>query len=173
MNQIDWDIEMNNHLKYYMALINEQNTCGEEIEEKTAEILKKKESDNVLDIEDFYFLEERAFSNNIIQADILKTVSRIRLLYQMSVGFKITFTLSEAENNVLNKLVKEDSYDFVYFVSQAGLEFKDADMKERVRVMCMSSIEESSLEKRYEMLKSQYEFFLNNIKENGKEGERE
>lgn len=171
MDKFDWNIEMDNHLKYYMALNKAQDTYGEEIEERTTDIIKKKESDSNLDIEDFYFLEQRSFENSIIQTDIIKTVSRIRLLYQLSKGYGIEFSLPEPMNNILNKLINADSFDFVYTISAAGLDFNDPDMEEKVRTMCVSSIDPASLEKRYEMLKAQYEFFINNIKNGNQESD--
>ena len=61
MKKIDFDSDIKHLISYYNHLLSAQDEVGEEMEEITKDIIRKKEEENDIELEDFIDLEEKSF----------------------------------------------------------------------------------------------------------------
>ena len=87
--KVDFNLELLPLIKYYEALIKGQDRIGVDMEEITKDIIKKKESENSFDIEDFINLEINSFNVNLYTQEMVKVASSIKTLYRICVNSKL------------------------------------------------------------------------------------
>lgn len=158
--KIDFNLELLPLIKYYEALIKGQDRIGVDMEEITKDIIKKKESENSFDIEDFINLEINSFNVNLYTQEMVKVASSIKTLYRICVNSKFVIDIPDKYKNILDSVIKDNGFDFSMYVDHDVLKFKNDDFPDRIRQMCERMVDPSSLEDRYSMLKDQYEYFL-------------
>lgn len=57
MKKIDFDSDIKHLISYYNHLLSAQDKAGEEMEEITKDIIRKKDEENDIELEDFIDLE--------------------------------------------------------------------------------------------------------------------
>lgn len=162
MKTIDFETDIKHVLYYYKHLQIEQDKVGEEMEDITKDILSKKSEEDKIDVDDFIDLEIKSFMINLYQQEIIKAGISAKNLYRMSLNACVNIVLDDDNKAVLNQIIEGSDFDFAMFVNPTTgqIEFKDETVKEGISFMCRSRVNPSSLEDRFEALKSQYEAFI-------------
>ena len=160
MKKIDFDSDIKHLISYYNHLLSAQDKVGEEMEEITKDIIRKKDEENNIELEDFIDLEEKSFMTNLYQQEMLKVSSSIKAVYRLSI-------------NAGDRIVNDGESDFIMYVDNntGSVVFKDESVEEGIKNMCKYRVDPSSLEDRFNMLKSQYEDFLKIINNEGKKAD--
>lgn len=157
--------ELKNHIRYMDDSGREQDKIAEEMESKTSEIIHKKESDGKLDIEDFVFLEKKSFKTNVIQLDLVRVASRIRLLFQIgeSEGWDVESMLPVEQRMILKSTIDLDN-DFSFMKKGERMVYKNEEMNGMIDSSARLRVKEEDLENRYASLKEQFDRFSEMIK---------
>lgn len=158
MDKFDLNIELDNHLKYYKSLIKGSDTIGLSIEEKVNSIIDKKEKEDKIDKDDFVFIDSENLKLSIIQTDIIKVVSRIKLLYQLSFGLNIELSLSDNDKKIVESIVYSGG-DFVFHEVSDKLMFIDNDLENTITGNSYNKISKADLNVMYNELKKQFDFY--------------
>lgn len=156
--------ELTSHIKYMDEAGRESDATSEEIEKLTSSIISKKESGEKLSLDDFVEMEKLSFKVNVIQLDLTRIASRIRLLYQLGEGegFDVEAMLP-VEQRVILKSIVELGGDFSLMRSGDRMDYKDPDLKAVIEDSCKNRVKEQDLDARYLALKSQYEKYKETI----------
>ncbi len=160
MDKFDFNIELDNHLKYYISLVDDINKTGEDIENLVKLIIDKKEKEDTLSKDDFIKMDLLSMRLNLVQLDIVKVVARITLLYQMSFGFGIEISLSERNNKILMSIINNQDQAFIFEEVMGNLMFKDSEIEKGIQDGCTRRIDDSTVEERYKIIKDQYDDFV-------------
>ena len=85
MRTIDFDSDIKHLISYYNHILSEQDKVGEEMEDITKDILRKKEEEDKIELDDFIDLEEKSFMTNLCQQEMVKVASSIGTVYRLSI----------------------------------------------------------------------------------------
>lgn len=170
MKKIDFDSDIKHLISYYNHLLSAQDKAGEEMEEITKDIIRKKDEENDIELEDFIDLEEKSFMTNLYQQEMLKVSSSIKAVYRLSINAGHDLNVDDDSKKVLDRIVNDGESDFIMYVDNntGSVAFKDEFVEEGIKNMCKYRVDPSSLEDRFNMLKSQYEDFLKIVNNEGK-----
>lgn len=173
MKKIDFDSDIKHLISYYNHLLSAQDKAGEEIEEITKDIIRKKDEENDIELEDFIDLEEKSFMTNLYQQEMLKVSSSIKAVYRLSINAGHDLNVDDDSKKVLDRIVNDGESDFIMYVDNntGSVAFKDEFVEEGIKNMCKYRVDPSSLEDRFNMLKSQYEDFLKIVNNEGKKAD--
>ncbi len=173
MKKIDFDSDIKHLISYYNHLLSEQDKVGEDMEELTKDIIRKKEEENNIELEDFIDLEEKSFMTNLYQQEMLKVSSSIKAVYRLSINAGHDLNIDDDSKKVLDRIVNDGESDFIMYVDNntGSVAFKDEFVEEGIKNMCKYRVDPSSLEDRFNMLKSQYEYFLKIVNNEGKKAD--
>ena len=168
MKKIDFDSDIKHLISYYNHLLFAQDKVGEEMEELTKDIIRKKDEGNDIELEDFIDLEEKSFMTNLYQQEMLKVSSSIKAVYRLSINAG-----HDDSKKVLDRIVNDGESDFIMYVDNNtdSVMFKEESVEEGIKNMCKYRVDPSSLEDRFNMLKSQYEAFLKIINNESKKAD--
>lgn len=158
MDKFDLNIELDNHIKYYKLLIKGSNDIGLSIEKTVSSIIEKKEKEDKIDKDDFVFIDSENLKLSIIQTDIIKVVSRIKLLYQMSFGLNIELSLSDHDKKIVESIVYSGG-DFVFHEVSDKLMFIDSDLENSITGNSYNKISKADINIMYIELKKQFDFY--------------
>ena len=167
MKKIDFDSDIKHLISYYNHLLSAQDKVGEEMEEITKDIIRKKDEENNIELEDFIDLEEKSFMTNLYQQEMLKVSSSIKAVYRLSINAGHDLNIDDDSKKVLDRIVNDGESDF----NTDSVMFKEESVEEGIKNMCKYRVDPSSLEDRFNMLKSQYEYFLKIVKNEGKKAD--
>lgn len=173
MKKIDFDSDIKHLISYYNHLLSAQDKAGEEMEEITKDIIRKKDEENDIELEDFIDLEEKSFMTNLYQQEMLKVSSSIKAVYRLSINAGHDLNVDDDSKKVLDRIVNDGESDFIMYVDNntGSVVFKDESVEEGIKNMCNYRVDPSSLEDRFNMLKSQYEDFLKIINNESKKAD--
>lgn len=173
MKKIDFDSDIKHLISYYNHLLSEQDKVGEDMEELTKDIIRKKEEENNIELEDFIDLEEKSFMTNLYQQEIMKVSSSVKTVYRLSINAGHDLNVDDDSKKVLDRIVNDGESDFIMYVDNntGSVAFKDEFVEEGIKNMCKYRVDPSSLEDRFNMLKSQYEDFLKIVNNEGKKAD--
>lgn len=173
MKKIDFDSDIKHLISYYNHLLSAQDKAGEEMEEITKDIIRKKDEENDIELEDFIDLEEKSFMTNLYQQEMLKVSSSIKAVYRLSINAGHDLNVDDDSKKVLDRIVNDGESDFIMYVDNntGSVVFKDESVEEGIKNMCKYHVDPSSLEDRFNMLKSQYEDFLKIINNESKKAD--
>lgn len=173
MKKIDFDSDIKHLISYYNHLLSEQDKVGEDMEELTKDIIRKKEEENNIELEDFIDLEEKSFMTNLYQQEIMKVSSSVKTVYRLSINAGHDLNIDDDSKKVLDRIVNDGESDFIMYVDNntGSVAFKDEFVEEGIKNMCKYRVDPSSLEDRFNMLKSQYEDFLKIVNNEGKKAD--
>lgn len=173
MKKIDFDSDIKHLISYYNHLLSAQDKAGEEMEEITKDIIRKKDEENDIELEDFIDLEEKSFMTNLYQQEMLKVSSSIKAVYRLSINAGHDLNVDDDSKKVLDRIVNDGESDFIMYVDNntGSVVFKDESVEEGIKNMCKYRVDSSSLEDRFNMLKSQYEDFLKIINNESKKAD--
>lgn len=173
MKKIDFDSDIKHLISYYNHLLSAQDKVGEEMEEITKDIIRKKDEENNIELEDFIDLEEKSFMTNLYQQEMLKVSSSIKAVYRLSINAGHDLNIDDDSKKVLDRIVNDGESDFIMYVDNNtdSVAFKDEFVEEGIKNMCKYRVDPSSLEDRFNMLKSQYEAFLKIINNESKKAD--
>lgn len=173
MKKIDFDSDIKHLISYYNHLLSEQDRVGEDMEELTKDIIRKKEEENDIELEDFIDLEEKSFMTNLYQQEMLKVSSSIKAVYRLSINAGHDLNVDDDSKKVLDRIVNDGESDFIMYVDNntGSVAFKDEFVEEGIKNMCKYRVDPSSLEDRFNMLKSQYEAFLKIVNNESKKAD--
>lgn len=173
MKNIDFDSDIKHLISYYNHLLSAQDKAGEEMEEITKDIIRKKDEENDIELEDFIDLEEKSFMTNLYQQEMLKVSSSIKAVYRLSINAGHDLNVDDDSKKVLDRIVNDGESDFIMYVDNntGSVAFKDEFVEEGIKNMCKYRVDPSSLEDRFNMLKSQYEDFLKIVNNEGKKAD--
>lgn len=173
MKKIDFDSDIKHLISYYNHLLSAQDKAGEEMEEITKDIIRKKDEENDIELEDFIDLEEKSFMTNLYQQEMLKVSSSIKAVYRLSINAGHDLNVDDDSKKVLDRIVNDGESDFIMYVDNntGSVAFKDEFVEEGIKNMCKYRVDPSSLEDRFNMLKSQYEDFLKIINNESKKAD--
>lgn len=173
MRTIDFDSDIKHLISYYNHILSEQDKVGEEMEDITKDILRKKEEEDKIELDDFIDLEEKSFMTNLCQQEMVKVASSIGTVYRLSINAGHNLNIDDDSRKVLDRIVNNGESDFVMYVDHNtdSIMFKDESVKEGIKNMCKYRVDPSSLEDRFNMLKSQYEAFLKIVNNEGKKAD--
>lgn len=173
MKKIDFDSDIKHLISYYNHLLSAQDKAGEEMEEITKDIIRKKDEENDIELEDFIDLEEKSFMTNLYQQEMLKVSSSIKAVYRLSINAGHDLNVDDDSKKVLDRIVNDGESDFIMYVDNntGSVAFKDEFVEEGIKNMCKYRVDPSSLEDRFNMLKSQYEDFLKMMNNEGKKAD--
>lgn len=173
MKKIDFDSDIKHLISYYNHLLSEQDKVGEEMEELTKDIIRKKDEEDNIELEDFIDLEEKSFMTNLYQQEMLKVSSSIKAVYRLSINAGHDLNVDDDSKKVLDRIVNDGESDFIMYVDNntGSVVFKDESVEEGIKNMCKYRVGPSSLEDRFNMLKSQYEDFLKIVNNEGKKAD--
>lgn len=173
MKKIDFDSDIKHLISYYNHLLSAQDKAGEEMEEITKDIIRKKDEENDIELEDFIDLEEKSFMTNLYQQEMLKVSSSIKAVYRLSINAGHDLNVDDDSKKVLDRIVNDGESDFIMYVDNntGSVAFKDEFVEEGIKNMCKYRVDPSSLEDRFNMLKSQYEDFLKIVNNEGKKAD--
>lgn len=173
MKKIDFDSDIKHLISYYNHLLSAQDKAGEEMEEITKDIIRKKDEENDIELEDFIDLEEKSFMTNLYQQEMLKVSSSIKAVYRLSINAGHDLNVDDDSKKVLDRIVNDGESDFIMYVDNntGSVVFKDESVEEGIKNMCKYRVGPSSLEDRFNMLKSQYEDFLKIVNNEGKKAD--
>lgn len=173
MKKIDFDSDIKHLISYYNHLLSEQDKVGEDMEELTKDIIRKKEEENNIELEDFIDLEEKSFMTNLYQQEIMKVSSSVKAVYRLSINAGHDLNIDDDSKKVLDMIVNDGESDFIMYVDNNtdSVVFKDEFVEEGIKNMCKYRVDPSSLEDRFNMLKSQYEAFLKIVNNESKKAD--
>lgn len=173
MKKIDFDSDIKHLISYYNHLLSAQDKAGEEMEEITKDIIRKKDEENDIELEDFIDLEEKSFMTNLYQQEMLKVSSSIKAVYRLSINAGHDLNVDDDSKKVLDRIVNDGESDFIMYVDNntGSVVFKDEYVEEGIKNMCKYRVNPSSLEDRFNILKSQYEDFLKIINDESKKAD--
>lgn len=173
MKKIDFDSDIKHLIAYYNHLLSAQDKVGEEMEEITKDIIRKKDEENNIELEDFIDLEEKSFMTNLYQQEMLKVSSSIKAVYRLSINAGHDLNIDDDSKKVLDRIVNDGESDFIMYVDNNtdSVMFKEESVEEGIKNMCKYRVDPSSLEDRFNMLKSQYEYFLKMVNNEGKKAD--
>lgn len=173
MKKIDFDSDIKHLISYYNHLLSAQDKAGEEMEEITKDIIRKKDEENDIELEDFIDLEEKSFMTNLYQQEMLKVSSSIKAVYRLSINAGHDLNVDDDSKKVLDRIVNDGESDFIMYVDNntGSVVFKDESVEEGIKNMFKYRVDPSSLEDRFNMLKSQYEDFLKIINNESKKAD--
>lgn len=173
MKKIDFDSDIKHLISYYNHLLSAQDKAGEEMEEITKDIIRKKDEENDIELEDFIDLEEKSFMTNLYQQEMLKVSSSIKAVYRLSINAGHDLNVDDDSKKVLDRIVNDGESDFIMYVDNntGSVVFKDESVEGGIKNMCKYRVDPSSLEDRFNMLKSQYEDFLKIINNESKKAD--
>ena len=173
MKKIDFDSDIKHLISYYNHLLSAQDKAGEEMEEITKDIIRKKDEENDIELEDFIDLEEKSFMTKLYQQEMLKVSSSIKAVYRLSINAGHDLNVDDDSKKVLDRIVNDGESDFIMYVDNntGSVVFKDESVEEGIKNMCKYRVYPSSLEDRFNMLKSQYEAFLKIINNESKKAD--
>lgn len=173
MKKIDFDSDIKHLISYYNHLLSEQDKVGEDMEELTKDIIRKKEEENNIELEDFIDLEEKSFMTNLYQQEIMKVSSSVKTVYRLSINAGHDLNIDDDSKKVLDMIVNDGESDFIMYVDNntGSVAFKDEFVEEGIKNMCKYRVDPSSLEDRFNMLKSQYEAFLKIVNNESKKAD--
>lgn len=173
MKKIDFDSDIKHLISYYNHLLSAQDKAGEEMEELTKDIIRKKDEENDIELEDFIDLEEKSFMTNLYQQEMLKVSSSIKAVYRLSINAGHDLNVDDDSKKVLDRIVNDGESDFIMYVDNntGSVVFKNESVEKGIKNMCKYRVDPSSLEDRFNMLKSQYEDFLKIINNESKKAD--
>lgn len=173
MKKIDFDSDIKHLISYYNHLLSEQDRVGEEMEELTKDIIRKKDEEDNIELEDFIDLEEKSFMTNLYQQEIMKVSSSVKTVYRLSINACHDLNIDNDSKKVLDRIVNDGESDFIMYVDNNtdSVMFKDEFVEEGIKNMCKYRVDPSSLEDRFNMLKSQYEAFLKIVNNESKKAD--
>lgn len=173
MKKIDFDSDIKHLISYYNHLLSEQDKVGEEMEELTKDIIRKKDEENDIELEDFIDLEEKSFMTNLYQQEIMKVSSSVKTVYRLSINAGHDLNIDDDSKKILDRIVNDGESDFIMYVDNNtdSVMFKDEYVEEGIKNMCKYRVDPSSLEDRFNMLKSQYEAFLKIVNNESKKAD--
>lgn len=173
MKKIDFDSDIKHLISYYNHLLSARDKVGEEMEEITKDIIRKKDEENNIELEDFIDLEEKSFMTNLYQQEMLKVSSSIKAVYRLSINAGHDLNIDDDSKKVLDRIVNDGESDFIMYVDNNtdSVMFKEESVEEGIKNMCKYRVDPSSLEDRFNMLKSQYEYFLKIVNNEGKKAD--
>lgn len=173
MKKIDFDSDIKHLISYYNHLLFAQDKVEEEMEELTKDIIRKKDEENDIELEDFIDLEEKSFMTNLYQQEMLKVSSSIKAVYRLSINAGHDLNVDDDSKKVLDRIVNDGESDFIMYVDNNtdSVMFKEESVEEGIKNMCKYRVDPSSLEDRFNMLKSQYEAFLKIINNESKKAD--
>lgn len=173
MKKIDFDSDIKHLISYYNHLLSAQDKVGEEMEDLTKDIIRKKDEENNIELEDFIDLEEKSFMTNLYQQEMLKVSSSIKAVYRLSINAGHNLNIDDDSKKVLDRIVNDGESDFIMYVDNNtdSVMFKEESVEEGIKNMCKYRVDPSSLEDRFNMLKSQYEFFFKIVNNEGKKAD--
>lgn len=173
MKKIDFDSDIKHLISYYNHLLSAQDKVEEEMEELTKDIIRKKDEENDIELEDFIDLEEKSFMTNLYQQEMLKVSSSIKAVYRLSINAGHDLNVDDDSKKVLDRIVNDGESDFIMYVDNNtdSVMFKEESIEEGIKNMCKYRVDPSSLEDRFNMLKSQYEAFLKIINNESKKAD--
>lgn len=173
MKKIDFDSDIKHLISYYNHLLSAQDKAGEEMEEITKDIIRKKDEENDIELEDFIDLEEKSFMTNLYQQEMLKVSSSIKAVYRLSINAGHDLNVDDDSKKVLDRIVNDGESDFIMYVDNNtdSVMLKEEFVEEGIKNMCKYRVDPSSLEDRFNMLKSQYEAFLKIVNNEGKKAD--
>lgn len=150
-----------------------QDKVGEETEELTKDIIRKKDEEDNIELEDFIDLEEKSFMTNLYQQEIMKVSSSVKTVYRLSINAGHNLNIDDDSKKVLDRIVNDGESDFIMYVDNNtnSVMFKEEFVEEGIKNMCRYRVNSSSLEDRFNMLKSQYEAFLKMVNNEGKKAD--
>lgn len=158
MDKFDFNIELDNHLKYYKLLIDGSNDVAEGIDKMVNTIISKKEKEDKLDKDDFIFIDSENIKLSIIQADVIKVVARLKLLYQLSFNLKIELSLSDKDKKILESIVASGG-DFVFQNIGGKISFIDEEFSTAIVGNSYNKLSNIDLQPMYDELKNQYDLY--------------
>ena len=173
MKKIDFDSDIKHLISYYNPLLSDQDKVGEDMEELTKDIIRKKDEENNIELEDFIDLEEKSFMTNLYQQEMLKVSSSIKAVYRLSINAGHDLNIDDDSKKILDRIVNDGESDFIMYVDNNtdSVMFKEESVEEGIKNMCKYRVDPSSLEDRFNMLKSQYEAFLKIINNESKKAD--
>lgn len=173
MKKIDFDSDIKHLISYYNHLLSAQDEVGEDTEELTKDIIRKKDEENDIELEDFIDLEEKSFMTNLYQQEIMKVSSSVKTVYRLSINAGHDLNIDDDSKKVLDRIVNDGESDFIMYVDNNtdSVMFKEEFVEEGIKNMCRYRVNSSSLEDRFNMLKSQYEAFLKMVNNEGKKAD--
>ena len=173
MKKIDFDSDIKHLISYYNHLLSAQDKVEEDMEELTKDIIRKKDEEDNIELEDFIDLEEKSFMTNLYQQEMLKVSSSIKAVYRLSINAGHDLNVDDDSKKVLDRIVNDGESDFIMYVDNntGSVAFKDEFVEEGIKNMCKYRVDPSSLEDRFNMLKSQYEDFLKIVNNEGKKAD--
>lgn len=173
MKKIDFDSDIKHLISYCNHLLSAQDKVGEEMEDLTKDIIRKKDEENNIELEDFIDLEEKSFMTNLYQQEMLKVSSSIKAVYRLSINAGHDLNIDDDSKKVLDRIVNDGESDFIMYVDNNtdSVMFKEESVEEGIKNMCRYRVNSSSLEDRFNMLKSQYEYFLKIVNNEGKKAD--
>lgn len=173
MKKIDFDSDIKHLISYYNRLLSAQDKVGEDMEELTKDIIRKKDEEDNIELEDFIDLEEKSFMTNLYQQEIMKVSSSVKTVYRLSINAGHDLNVDDDSKKVLDRIVNDGESDFIMYVDNntGSVAFKDEFVEEGIKNMCKYRVDPSSLEDRFNMLKSQYEDFLKIVNNEGKKAD--
>lgn len=174
MKKIDFfDSDIKHLISYYNHLLSAQDEVGEDMEELTKDIIRKKDEENDIELEDFIDLEEKSFMTNLYQQEIMKVSSSVKTVYRLSINAGYDLNIDDDSKKVLDRIVNDGESDFIMYVDNNtdSVMFKEESVEEGIKNMCKYRVDPSSLEDRFNILKSQYEAFLKIINNESKKAD--
>lgn len=173
MKKIDFDSDIKYLISYYNHLLSARDKVGEEMEDLTKDIIRKKDEEDNIELEDFIDLEEKSFMTNLYQQEMLKVSSSVKTVYRLSINAGHNLNIDDDSKKVLDRIVNDGESDFIMYVDNNtdSVMFKEEFVEEGIKNMCRYRVNSSSLEDRFNMLKSQYEAFLKMVNNEGKKAD--
>ena len=113
---IDFDSDIKHLISYYNHILSEQDKVGEEMEDITKDILRKKEEEDKIELDDFIDLEEKSFMTNLCQQEMVKVASSIGTVYRLSINAGHNLNIEDDSRKVLDRIVNNGESDFVMYV---------------------------------------------------------
>ena len=110
---------------------------------------------------------------NLYQQEIMKVSSSVKTVYRLSINAGHDLNVDDDSKKVLDRIVNDGESDFIMYVDNntGSVVFKDESVEEGIKNMCKYRVDPSSLEDRFNMLKSQYEAFLKIINNESKKAD--
>lgn len=141
MKKIDFDSDIKHLISYYNHLLSAQDKVGEEMEDLTKDIIRKKDEENNIELEDFIDLEEKSFMTNLYQQEIMKVSSSVKTVYRLSINAGHDLNVDDDSKKVLDRIVNDGESDFIMYVDNntGSVVFKDESVEEGIKT-CVSIV---------------------------------
>ena len=105
------------------------------MEDLTKDIIRKKDEEDNIELEDFIDLEEKSFMTNLYQQEIMKVSSSVKTVYRLSINAGHNLNIDDDSKKVLDRIVNDGESDFIMYVDNNtdSVMFKEEFVEEGIK----------------------------------------